>query len=85
MQTIDEVLAALDEILAECRQKNSSLGLFAFLYRRVTAQIKEGIAQGIFADHARMGATDALRPGYGPALCVVRSCRGKRIGAFRAQ
>jgi hypothetical protein len=56
--TIDEVLAALDEIIADTRERNSPLGVFAYVYRRTTAQVKTALEQGAFADAPRMERLD---------------------------
>jgi hypothetical protein len=57
-QTIDEVLAGLDQLILRARSEQSRLGFFAALYRNVTRKIKEGIAAGVFADGARMERLD---------------------------
>ncbi len=57
-QTIDEIIERLDEIVAQCRRERSSLGYFAALYRRVTVEVRDGIAQGRFEDGARMEQLD---------------------------
>jgi len=57
-QTIDEVLAELDQIILRARQDQSRLGFFAVLYRNVTIKVKEGIAAGVFQDGARMEKFD---------------------------
>ena len=59
-QSIDEVLAALDEVIETAIRENTYLGLFAYLYRRVTAQIKEEVAKGRFEDNPRMQAFDIV-------------------------
>lgn len=57
-RTIDEVLAQLDDIIAYSKQAGEVGGYFAALYRRVTAGVKQGIADGQFEDGARMEALD---------------------------
>jgi len=57
-QTIDEVLAQLDEVILRARQESSRRGYFATLYRNVTLKVKEGIAAGLFEDGARMERLD---------------------------
>ena len=57
-RTIDEVIAQLDDIIASSIQEQSRLGYFAALYRKVTAKVKEGIAQGRFEDGPRMERLD---------------------------
>ncbi|MHB8625987.1 MAG: DUF5995 family protein [Aggregatilineales bacterium] len=56
--TINEVIAALDDIIAEARRHRSRLGFFAALYRRVTVTVKAGIAAHQFEDGARMEQFD---------------------------
>jgi hypothetical protein len=70
-KTIDDVLADLSGIIAECRAERSPLGYFPALYRRVTVKIKEGIAAGQFDDGARMERLDVL-------------FAGRYVAAFRA-
>jgi hypothetical protein len=59
-QTIDEVIAQLDAIIAACRARKSRLGYFPALYRKVTIRVKEGIARGNFEDGARMERLDVI-------------------------
>ncbi len=59
-QNIDEVLAALDGIIARAIETENRLGYFAALYRKVTAKVKEGIEQGFFEDPARMERLDVI-------------------------
>ena len=56
--TIDEVIARLTEIIDESRQRRSRLGYFAALYRKVTINVKEGIANKVFQDGERMARLD---------------------------
>ncbi len=56
--SIDEVLAALDTIVADARRDQSRLGFFAVLYRKVTRKVKEGIADGFFENGPRMERLD---------------------------
>lgn len=57
-QTIDEVLAELDQIIIRARSEQSRLGFFATLYRNVTRKVKEGITAGAFQDGPRMEKLD---------------------------
>ena len=59
-QTIDEVIEALDGVLDEARRDGSRLGYFAALYRKVTIEVKKGIAAGYFDDGPRMERLDVL-------------------------
>ncbi|HKP72448.1 MAG TPA: DUF5995 family protein [Pyrinomonadaceae bacterium] len=60
LQTIDEVIARLDEIIHEARRERSRLGYFTTLYRNVTVKVKEGIAAGLFENGERMGRFDVI-------------------------
>ena len=44
LQTIDEVISALDTIVQQSYDKASRLGYFAALYRRVTCAVRDGIS-----------------------------------------
>jgi hypothetical protein len=57
-QTIDEVLAELDQIILRARNERDRLGFFATLYRNVTIKVKEGIAARLFEDGPRMEKLD---------------------------
>lgn len=79
--TIDEVLEALDAVIARARREESRAGYFPALYRKVTARVKEGIAAGRFEDGERLERLDvvfanryleavaALRRGEPPTRC----------------
>jgi hypothetical protein len=58
--TIDDVLAGLDAVVAEARREGDRRGYFAVLYRKVTAKVKDGLAEGYFDDPARMERLDVL-------------------------
>ena len=58
--SIDEVLARLDEIIATARRERQRFGYFAMLYRNVTAEVKAGIAAGRFENGARMERLDVI-------------------------
>lgn len=60
MQTIDEVLSRLTEIIDQCRKEQSTFGYFAALYRRMTQGVKDGIQQGAFEDPVRMARLDVI-------------------------
>ena len=82
-QTIDEVIAELDDIIAWSKANESRLGYFPALYRKVTIKIKEGIADGFFDDGPRMerldvifanrylAALEAYRAGNSPSQCPL--------------
>lgn len=63
MKTIDEVLARMDQIVAECKSTQSRIGYFAILYRQVTRRIREGILAREFEDNPRMEKLDVLFAG----------------------
>jgi len=56
--TIKDVLKELDSIIDDCILNDSRLGLFAFLYRRTTAEIAKEIKPGNFQDNKRMESYD---------------------------
>lgn len=60
LNTINDVLDRLDEIIQENEQKEDMLGFFAVLYRRVTLRIKEEIASDNFEDPVRMELLDVI-------------------------
>ena len=60
LQTIDDVIAALDAIVDRAMEENSRLGYFAALYRRVTRAVKAGITCKQFSDCARMETLDVV-------------------------
>ncbi|RAI90237.1 DUF5995 family protein [Algoriphagus yeomjeoni] len=63
MDTIDEVLVRMDQIVDECKNTHSRMGYFAILYRQVTRRIREGILAGEFEDNPRMEKLDVLFAG----------------------
>jgi hypothetical protein len=63
LATIDDVVVALDDIIARARDENSRLGYFPALYRRVTVEVGNGIERGAFEDGERMEAFDVLFAG----------------------
>ena len=60
MQTIEEVLIQMDQIVDECRNSESRMGYFAILYRQVTRRVRDGILAGEFEDNPRMEVLDVL-------------------------
>jgi len=54
IHSIDEVIFALDKIIAESEQNNDPAGYFAALYRKVTIRVKDGIVSGYFIDGQRL-------------------------------
>lgn len=55
---MDEVLSELDRIIDTSVTENSFLGIFAYVYRRTTARIKQAILEKQFEDNARMETID---------------------------
>jgi hypothetical protein len=58
LESIDDVLQALDAIVAVSRERGVADGYFAALYRRTTADVKARIDRGEFEDGARMTRLD---------------------------
>ena len=58
MNTIEEVLKKLDEIILWSKQNKSPVGYFACTYRIMTAQVLKGIQQKKFDDNPRMTKLD---------------------------
>lgn len=56
--TIDGVVQVLDDIIDECVRKQSRLGYFPALYRRVTVGIRRRIDEGTYVDGRRMERLD---------------------------
>jgi Family of unknown function (DUF5995) len=57
-KTIDDVLQVLDSIIEDSVNENNRLGIFAYIYRRTTAQIKQAILDKKFEDNDRMQKLD---------------------------
>ena len=60
INTIDEVISALQIIIAESEKNSDTMGYFAALYKKVTIKVKEGIASGYFDDGSRMEQLDVV-------------------------
>ena len=60
INSIDQVISILDEIIAESEKNNNPLGYFAALYRKVTVKVKEGIVDNFFEDGPRMEKLDIV-------------------------
>ena len=58
--SIEDVLVQLDAIIETARRRGTTDGYFAALYRRVTAEVKAGIARGDFEDGPRMARFDII-------------------------
>lgn len=59
-KTLDEVLDALEALVERSSGERSAIGYFAALYRRVTSDVRDGIADGRFDDPARMERLDVV-------------------------
>jgi len=57
-KTIDEVLEELDRIIDSTVAENNFLGIFAYVYRRTTAEIRQAILEKQFEDNHRMELLD---------------------------
>jgi hypothetical protein len=60
IDSIDQVIKLLDEIISESEKNNNPLGYFAALYRNVTIKVKEGIQTNFFDDGPRMEKLDIV-------------------------
>lgn len=58
--TIDKILNQLDQIIDETLTENSYACVFAYVYRRTTAQIKVAIDNKRFEDNVRMEKMDVI-------------------------
>jgi hypothetical protein len=58
VETIEDVIRDLTGIIEDCWQRNSRLGYFPAMYRKVTLQIKEGVETGRFEDGERLERLD---------------------------
>jgi hypothetical protein len=50
VDTLDGVIARLEQIIEQSRKSGSRMGYFAALYHKVTVKVKEGVASGEFGD-----------------------------------
>ncbi|MES2556881.1 MAG: DUF5995 family protein [Bacteroidota bacterium] len=62
--TIDGVLSELDHIIDVSVAENSSMAIFAYVYRRTTAEIKKNVLAGVFEDNERMEQFDVRFANY---------------------
>ena len=60
LNSIDDVLKALDAIILRAVIENDTLGYFAALYRQVTFDVKKGIEKNFFDDGPRMEKLDVV-------------------------
>jgi hypothetical protein len=76
--TIDEVLTELDIIIEETVSNNNYLGIFAYIYRRTTEEIRKAITDRQFEDNERMERMDvAFANKYISAYHNFRISRGQ--------
>ncbi len=74
VQTIDEVVSALDAIIQSAYDNASRLGYFAALYRRVTLAVRDGIRAGSFDNGPLMEQLDVVFASrYLDALATFRA------------
>jgi hypothetical protein len=76
IQDIDGVLAALRTVVDDAASAGDRIGLFAAVYRQVTATIGKGVADGLFDDADRLNRFDVVFAGrYLTALQTWRDGR----------
>lgn len=61
--TLDDVIARLEAIVAECTARGDRLGYFAALHHRATQGVREAIRSGEFEDGARAERLEVLLAG----------------------
>jgi hypothetical protein len=62
-RTVDDVLAALRTVVDDAARTGDRNGLFAAVYRQVTAAVAQQLADGLFDDADRLNRFDALFAG----------------------
>ena len=60
INTIDDVIKTLQNIIDESTENKSTLGYFAALYQKVTIEVKKGIIDGTFENGPRMEKLDVI-------------------------
>ena len=60
METIDQVISSLNNIIDDCYRHNHQAGFFPALYRKVTVRVRDGIAANEFEDGERMERLDVV-------------------------
>jgi len=58
VDTIEDVLEALDSVIEVALERRRRVGYFAAVYRQVTAKVLEGVETGFFDDGERMAHLD---------------------------
>ncbi|BBX36191.1 hypothetical protein MMAG44476_03927 [Mycolicibacterium mageritense DSM 44476 = CIP 104973] len=56
--TFDDVIGALDAVIAWSVEQSSRLGYFAALYKRITIAVRTAVADGVFEDGPRLQRLD---------------------------
>lgn len=88
MDTISDVVSALDRIIAVERERGSRRGYFPCMYRATTRKVGTALRQGRFHDPARMEALDIRFADYylqaWRQAGVGQPCSGPWRVAFRA-
>lgn len=57
-QTLDDVIARLEEIIQYSKTNNDRAGYFAALYQKVTYKVKEWVSKGEFANNQNLAQLD---------------------------
>lgn len=60
IETIDDVIDTLQNIIEDTIKNESTLGYFAALYLKVTKEVKQGILENFFEDGKRMEKLDVI-------------------------
>ncbi len=60
VETINDVVSALDVIIQSSYEKQSRMGYFAAMYRRVTCEVRDGISTGSFQNGPLMEQLDVV-------------------------
>lgn len=60
VNSIDDVIAILEDIITTSKANQDPLGYFAALYQKVTIKVKEGIEKKFFDDNERMEKLDII-------------------------
>jgi Family of unknown function (DUF5995) len=88
VNTIEDVIAALDAIIQRAWDEHSRIGYFAALYRRITRAVRDGLSRGQFQNGALMEQLDVVfATRYLDALAAYQSGRNPSHSwklAFRA-
>ncbi len=58
--SIEQVISKLDEIIEESKERQSPMGYFPALYKKVTENVRDGIREKYFEDNDRMEELDVV-------------------------